>query len=570
VADDAAGLAEPVRILLIEGDPRTAMLLAELLRSAWPTGLVLVHTERLADATQELLDRDATATLLDLSRLAADPLGAIAQIRTAAPEMPIVALAGSAEKVGGVQAVRAGAQDFLVKSDLTAERLAEAVRFAIERKRSQVELAHRALHDPLTGLPNRALFLDRLGVALDRSRRTSGTVAVLFLDVDNFKQVNDTLGHAAGDRLLAVLADRLRAMLRPMDTVARFGGDEFTLLFEDLSSEREVVLVAERISRAARVPIRIDESELSVTVSIGIAVVDDPVVPPETVIREADAAMYRAKDRGRSRYELFDEAAKQRATKRLELESALRHAVEHAELRVHYQPRFALNGERQMTGFEALVRWEHPERGLITPSEFIPLAEEMGIVIPIGEYVIQSALRQLASWQTERPALTISVNLSPRQLEDTGLAAMLAASIRGAGLDPATLYIEITESAITNNPELSLRMLQALKGVGLRIALDDYGIGASSLGILTRMPIDALKIHESFVSGLDGNPANASIVGAVIELGHALGLTVVAEGVETDAQLDELRTLGCDGAQGFFLGQPVSQEEAGAIVAAAR
>jgi diguanylate cyclase (GGDEF)-like protein len=543
------------------------MLISELLRSSWATGLVFVHAERMSDATQELLDRGASVVVLDTSSAPDDPLVDVDQVRTAAPDVPIIVLSDQADEEVGVRTIRAGAQDYLGKSDLTGARLSRAVRFAIERKRSEVQLAYRALHDPLTGLPNRALFLDRLGVALDRSRRTNGTVAVLFLDVDNFKQVNDSLGHAAGDQLLAVVADRLRAMLRPMDTVARFGGDEFTLLFEDLDGEREVVLVAERISRAAAVPIRLDDSEASVTVSIGIAMVDDPSVPPDTVIREADAAMYRAKDRGRSRYELFDEASKLRATKRLELESELRHAVEHSELRVHYQPRFSLNGEKRMTGFEALVRWEHPERGLIPPGEFIPLAEETGIMIPIGEYVIDSALRQLAAWHGAQPDLTISINLSPRQLEDTGLASMLAAAVRAAGLEPATLVVEITESAVAQNPEVAIRTLQALKAVGLRIAIDDYGTGAASLDSLKRMPIDMLKLHESFVSGLNGDPNAASIAGAVIELAHALGLTVVAEGVETDLQLGELRSLGCDAAQGFFLCKPVTGERAGAIVA---
>ncbi|MDQ6605848.1 MAG: EAL domain-containing protein [Actinomycetota bacterium] len=558
-----------MRVLLIEDDPRTALLISELLRSSWATGLVFVHAERLGDAAQELLDRGASVVVLDTSSSSSpeEPLLNVDQVRTAAPDVPIIVLSDHADEEIGVRAIRAGAQDYLFKNDLTAARLSRSVRFAIERKRSEVQLAHRALHDPLTGLPNRALFLDRLGVALDRSRRTNGAVAVLFLDVDNFKQVNDSLGHAAGDQLLAVLADRLRAMLRPMDTVARFGGDEFTLLFEDLDGEREVVLVAERISRAARVPIRLEENEVTITVSIGIAMVDDPSVPPDTVIREADAAMYRAKERGRSRYELFDEASKLRATKRLELESELRHAVEHSELRVHYQPRFALNGETRMTGFEALVRWEHPERGLIAPGEFIPLAEETGIVIPIGEYVLDSALRELAGWQIAQPDLTISINLSPRQLEDTGLASTLAAALRAAGLEPGTLCVEITESALPHNPEVAIRTLQALKAVGVRIAIDDYGTGAASLESLKRMPIDMLKLHQSFVGGLGGDPGAASIAGAVIELAHALGLSVVAEGVETDLQLGELRSLGCDAAQGFFLSQPVSGERAGEIVA---
>ena len=356
-------------------------------------------------------------------------------------------------------------------------------------------------------------------------------------------------------------------MLRPMDTVARFGGDEFTFLFEDLASEREVVLIAERISRAARVPIRIDEREATITVSIGIAMVTDPSIPADTVIREADVAMYRAKELGRSRYELFDEASRHRAMERLELESALRHAVERSELRVHYQPKFSLNGSQKVTGFEALVRWEHPERGLIAPGEFLPLAEETGIVLAIGEYVLGESLQQLVRWHNSDPDLTLSVNVSLRQLEDAGLASLLAGAVRAADIDPAALCLEIAESTIAQNPDIMVRALQGLKTVGVTIAIDDYGTGSASLRNLKRLPLDSLKIHESFVSTLGVDREDSSVVSAVVELGHALGLSVVAEGVETDSQLAELRSIGCDAAQGFLFGRPVPEDEANAMLA---
>jgi diguanylate cyclase (GGDEF)-like protein len=563
-----AETVEAVRVLLVEDDPRAALLIGEMLRSTWTQGLMVTHAERLSDATQELLDRDATCVLLDLSVAGGDALGPVEQIRTASPSVPIVVLADRADEDTALQVIRAGAQDYLVKSELYPALLHRSVRYAIERKRSEGQLAHMALHDPLTGLPNRALFLDRLSVALDRSRRTDAAIGVLFLDVDNFKQINDTLGHAAGDEVLRGLAQRLRAMLRPMDTMARFGGDEFTFLFEDLGNEREVVLIAERISRVAGEPIQLDDSEAGVTVSIGIAMVGDPSMPPETVIREADAAMYRAKELGRDRYELFDEASRHRAMERLELEAALRHAVDRAELRVHYQPKFALDRGPSVIGFEALVRWEHPERGLIAPAEFIPLAEETGMIVAIGEYVLAEALAQVVRWRRFEPEITVSVNLSARQLEDPGLAPMLARALRTARCDPSALYLEVSETSVTHNPEAAFRALEALKAVGVRIAIDDYGTGSSSLTSLRRLPVDALKIHESFVTGLDGDPGDASIVGAVVELGHALGLRVVAEGVETDHQLAELRSLGCDGAQGFLLGRPVDYEEAGALLPA--
>jgi diguanylate cyclase (GGDEF)-like protein len=561
LAPDVLGASSPARILVVEHDPRAALLIGEMLRSAWSEGLVLSQAERLGQATQELLERGATCVLLDVSLVEGRQLGVIEQVRTTAPDVPIVALSNFADEDTALAAIRAGAQDFLVKSELFPALLARAVKYAIERKRSEVQLAHQALHDSLTGLPNRALFLDRLGVALDRSRRTSASVAVLFLDVDNFKQVNDTLGHGAGDRLLVGLADRLRTMLRPMDTVARFGGDEFTFLFEELASEREVVLIAERISRAAGLPIRLDDGDTSITVSIGIAMVADPTVPPESVIREADAAMYRAKELGRGRFELFDEASRHRAMERLELETALRHAVERSELRVHYQPVVTLQPDTAVVGVEALVRWQHPERGLIAPDEFLPLAEETGLVLAIGEYVLEEALQQLVRWRRSKPDVSIAVNLSARQLEDAGLVSMFAAAVRSSGIDPGAVWLDVTESAVTHNQEAAIRALQGLKEIGLRIAIDDFGTGSSSLQSLRRLPVDMLKIHESFVADLGSDPVQNPIVAAVVELGHALGLSVVAEGVETDAQLAALRSLGCDGAQGLLFGAPVPEED---------
>jgi diguanylate cyclase (GGDEF)-like protein len=474
----------------------------------------------------------------------------------------VVALTDDPDETEGIRAVSEGAQDHLAKTELNAKLLRRSIAFAIERKRSEVQLAQRALHDPLTGLPNRALFLDRLGVALDRSRRTSASVAVLFLDVDNFKEVNDTLGHGAGDRVLTSLADRLRAMLRPMDTVARFGGDEFTFLFEELDSEREVVLIAERISRAAKTPIRLDGGEATVTVSIGIAMVSDPSILPDTVIREADAAMYRAKELGRSRYELFDEASRARAMERLELESALRHAVERSELRVLYQPKVSFNDGAEVTGFEALVRWEHPERGMLTPGQFLPLAEETGLVLQIGEFVLEHALQQLVRWRAAKPEVTISVNLSFRQLEDNGLVSTLARAIHGLGVDPNGLSLELTETALTHDLDASARVLDGLKAVGVGLTIDDYGTGFSSLQSLRALPFDTLKIDGSLIGDLGRDPEQSPVVGAVVELAHALGLLVIAEWVERDEQVAELRALGCDGAQGFLFGAPVSAAEA--------
>jgi len=560
VVQAQGGSSQPARVLLVEDDPRTAMMIGEMLRAVWAEGLVIAHAQRVSDATQELLDHGATCVLLDLPSEQSAPLAPLEQLHSGAPDAPIIVLSDYADDDLGVAAVKAGAQDYLLKSELNPSVLSRAVRYAVERKHSEVELAHLALHDPLTALPNRTLFLDRLTVSLDRSRRTGAPVAVLFLDVDRFKAINDSLGHPAGDRLLRVLADRFRAMLRPMDTVARFGGDEFTFLFEELESEREAVLIAERISHSASLPLSLGDGETSVAVSIGIAMVSDPSVPPDHVIRDADKAMYRAKELGGSRFELFDETSSQRAMDRLQLEGALRLAVERSELRVHYQPRVSLNGSTGLVGFEALVRWEHPERGLIEPAEFISIAEETGLIVPIGQWVLEQALSQIHQWRQSRPGMTISVNLSSRQLQDPGLVARLATATRESGAEPGVLCLEVTEDTVEHNPELAARMLGALSQLGFKLAIDDFGKGHSSLQSLKHLPVDTLKIHESFVASLDSVPGDVAIVGAVVELGHALGLDVVAEGVETDAQLAHLRNLGCDGAQGFLFSQPVPED----------
>jgi diguanylate cyclase (GGDEF)-like protein len=560
------GRGEPVRVLLVGSDPRGSALLAAMLRATWKEGLVLSHAERLADAIHELLERGASFVIVDGSSVEADPLSTIEQLQTAAPDIPVVILTDQADEQLAVDVIRAGAQDCLPKVDLNPSALRRAVCSAIERKRAETRLVHQALHDPLTGLPNRALFLDRLGVALDRARRSRSTIAVMFLDVDNFKEINDSMGHPAGDRLLIGLAERLRGMLRPMDTVARFGGDEFTCLFEDLASEREAVLIAERISRATTAPIAVGADETAVTLSIGIAVVPDPSTAAEAVIREADAAMYRAKEHGRARYELFDESARQRASERLALESELRHAIARAELRVHYQPRVTLQGAIEVIGFEALVRWQHPRRGLLAPEDFIPLAEETGMVMAIGQFVVEEALHQVARWRRFNPRVTVAVNLSARQLEDLGLPSMLAGAMRAGGGVPEALCLEVSERALSGDPETAIRALSALKALGVKLGIDDYGTGSTSLQTLRRLPIDALNIDRSFIDGVDSDPVQTTIVETVVKLGHAVGLSVVAEGVETEEQLEQLQALGCDHAQGYLFSGAVPEDEADALM----
>jgi diguanylate cyclase (GGDEF)-like protein len=568
VGEDQGPGTAPARVLLVESDPRAAVMIGEMLRANWRGGLVLAQTERIDDATRELVDHGASCVLLDLSMGGEDRLGPLEQIRTAAPGVPVIALSSHSDEDAGLHAVKAGAQDYLIRSELTPVSLGRAVRFAMERKRSEVELAHQALHDPLTGLPNRALFLDRLGVALDRSRRTKSSIAILFLDVDDFKEVNDSLGHAAGDTLLIGLAERLREMLRPMDTVARLGGDEFTFLIEQLSSEREAVLIAERIGHTTSLPIALENGEASITVSIGITMVTDPSVSVDRVMRDADTAMYRAKEQGGGRFEVFDESSRRRAVERVDLADALGRALDLSQLRVHYQPRVSLNGETSLIGFEALLRWEHPQRGLIEPSEFMQVAEETGLILPIGDFVLVQALAHVARWRQSRPDMTISVNLSTRQLADAGIVSRLAGVISASGADPSVLCFEVTEDTVEQDPVSAARTLTALKEIGVKLAIDDFGTGYSSLSGLKELPIDTLKLHESFVGELGLERTQTELVGAVVELGHALGLRVVAEGVETAGQLAQLRDLGFDGAQGYLFSAPVPEDEVHRLLAA--
>jgi len=429
------------------------------------------------------------------------------------------------------------------------------------RRRAEEKLAYRALHDDLTGLPNRALLLDRLGHALERGRRQDSTVAVLALDIDHFKDVNDRLGHDAGDELLVRIAARLTHAVRSADTVARltagtvarFGGDEFVVLCEDVPAEEVAIRLAERLGEEVARPVAAGGNELEVTASVGIAVAAAGTAgSAESLVRDADAAMYRAKELGRSRYETFDLAMRSRALDRLALEAELRHAIEHGELRLHYQPIVAL-ADGGVSGVEALVRWEHPERGLVPPGDFIPLAEQSGLIVELGRWVLEQACRQAAAW----PGVRMAVNLSTRQLGDRRLVADVTEALERTGLEPGRLTLEVTETLIMERLEASIELLEELKALGVRLSLDDFGTGYSSLSYLERLPLDALKLDRSFVSGLGPDETEPAIVAAVIEMGRALGMTVIAEGVETEQQAARLRALGCVYAQGFHFARPL-------------
>jgi diguanylate cyclase (GGDEF)-like protein/PAS domain S-box-containing protein len=438
-------------------------------------------------------------------------------------------------------------------------------------KRTEAELAHQALHDPLTGLANRALFLDHLEYALARTDRRDEELAVLFLDLDRFKVINDSLGHSAGDQLLVAVGGRLPRVLRAGDTVARLGGDEFVVLLPDVNGSEEVVVIAERVLEALRRPVSVDGDEVFSSASIGIALASGTVdangrVTAEGLLRDADAAMYRAKARGRDCYEIFDEQLRTQATARLHLESFLRRAIELGELEVHFQPEIDVVSSR-VVGCEALVRWHHPTDGLLEAAAFIAIAEESGLIVDLGLWVLREACRQAGAWnRAGRDSLqTLRVNLSTRQLAQPDLVKSVLGVLDESGIPASLLCLEITETTLMADSIASLEALTMLRAAGIEIAIDDFGTGYSSLGYLKQLPVDVLKIDRSFVDGLGVDPDDTAIVDAIISLGRALGLRIVAEGVETDRQLDELRKLGCDRAQGFLFSPAVPADEFWAV-----
>ncbi|MEW6471125.1 MAG: EAL domain-containing protein [Actinomycetota bacterium] len=457
--------------------------------------------------------------------------------------------------------------------DGTPVRLTGTIQDITDRKLAEEAFVYQAQHDALTGLPNRALFLDRLGQALACRHRGPSGVAVLFLDVDRFKWLNDSLGHAAGDELLVSVADRLQAAMRTEDTVARFGGDEFVLFCEGVADEAEAQALAGRVEAALAAPVTVGGEDTTVTASIGIAYVPagEPDVTPESLVRDADAAMYRAKEQGRNRHELFDAGTRELALARHETTNALRRGIERGELLVHYQPVVDLTTGR-IVGVEALVRWNHPQRGILPPGEFMALAEETGLVVPLGAVVLRTACRQVAAWRSAGGALadlSVSVNLAARQLLAPDLPAVVEEAVAASGLDPAQLCLEITESALLEDGDSSTRALNRLKAIGVQIGVDDFGTGFSSLTYLKRFPVDVLKIDRSFVEGLGRDRQDRAIVASVVDLAHAFGLTTVAEGVETPEQLDELRALGCEWGQGYLWSPPLPADAASQWIAAA-
>ncbi|MFN8526452.1 MAG: EAL domain-containing protein [Chloroflexota bacterium] len=428
-----------------------------------------------------------------------------------------------------------------------------------ERKEFEQMLQYQAFHDALTELPNRVLFVDRLERALVRASRHDRQIAVMFVDLDNFKLINDSLGHPVGDRLLTAVAQRMLTCVRQEDTLARLGGDEFGILVEEVEDESTARILAERLLANLEAPFLIGGHDVFVRASIGVTMGGPGPERPDDILRDADVAMYRAKANGKSRFEVFDVSMTARASERLELETSLRKALERNEFRVYYQPIIDIQAQR-IEGFEALVRWKHPERGLISPLEFIPLAEETGLIVPIGEWILGEACRQMTDWQSRFSGygdLSLSVNLSGTQLQHPGLVASVARVLQDTRFFPSRLKLEITESVMMRDVEATIGRLSELRELGVDLAVDDFGTGYSSLAYLRRFPVRILKIDRSFVGRLGSDPQDRAIIRSIISLANDLRLAVVGEGIETEEQLGELRDLGCRFGQGYLFNPPL-------------
>jgi diguanylate cyclase (GGDEF)-like protein len=567
-------IAAPAALVALLGDDRRSFCAGEMRRDwfAHDAG-ALIRSGLL----QRTLDNGGMLSLADLHAVESD-----AALRNAAVEMSVVSMAAatfsrSDGEVGGMICVlddvprKWSPEEIKLLTDFgeMAGTELQLRQVLSDREMREQRLRHESVHDALTGLPNRSLFMRRLADATHRARRgQDGLFAVLFLDVDCFKLVNDSMGHHVGDEMLVSIARRLEGCVRGGDVVARLGGDEFAILLERIVDVRDAAMVAERVQESLQAPLLVGGYEHATSASIGVALSTGASEQPEYVLRSADIAMYRAKNTGRGRYEMFDRAMHAEALTRLQIESDLRHAFEREEFFLHYQPIVSLSQGR-IIGAEALIRWRHFERGIVSPATFVPVAEDTGLVVPLGRWVLREACRQAHEWQLrggDDQGFAISVNLSVREFAQPDLVRAVAAILEETGLSAQSLKIEITESAIIGQKHPAIETVEQLRALGVAIHLDDFGTGYSALSYLHRLPLDAVKIDRAFTSSIDQEERPLHVVKAIVSLAHAIGLEVVAEGVTNQGQLDLLRGMGCDLAQGFFFSRPCNHEEMSALL----
>jgi len=550
----------PVKLLLVQDNLADARSVEMLLIDAKP-GFEVRHAGRLGEALEELDRADFDVIVLDLSLPSSGSLGILERMRAVVPAIPVVVLSDQDDEEIALQTLHSGAEDYLVKGRGDSELIARAIRYSIERKKAEARLSYLAQYDPLTGLANRTLFHDRLEQAVTRSDRSGNMIALMFMDLDRFKAVNDTLGHASGDALLQEVARRIEGRVRDSDTVARLGGDEFGIILEDLSDARNAARVARDVLKRLSEPLVLDGHEMRVSASLGIAV--RPPSEGDRLLRDADAAMYGAKRTSGNSYQFYTEEMNVQAAARLALERDLRRALEGDAFMLYYQPMVNL-ATGKIAGAEALVRWRHRERGIVPPGEFISVLEETGLIVALGEKVIDAACRQNGAWRAAGlPPVRVAVNISARQFGEENLTGVIEDALRDSGLDPRDLELEIGESLLVEDGEAHLRALDELrKAIGrIRVSIDDFGTGYCSLHRLKALPIETLKIDKTFVAGIPTARDDAAIAAALIYLSHDLGVSVAAEGVETAEQAAFLRERRCDEAQGYYFGRPLPADE---------
>lgn len=555
-----------LKILLVEGNPEDTTFVQRLLKEGLHNQLTLHKASSALHGLELAHQHPLQAILLDVNLQQELGFDYITQFIEYCPGVPIIILSGVENEELALEAVKKGAQDYLIKGQMTSGGLCRAIRYAMERQRATQRITHLAHYDHLTGLANRGLFYERLNSAVARCNRNDTAMALVFLDLDHFKTINDTLGHECGDMLLKTVAHRIKQCIREIDTGVRLGGDEFAILLEQILSVEDVAAVANRILHLLAQPVFVQSHQLHVTGSLGITIYPWDSANPQELLAHADAAMYRAKAQGGNNHQFYTAGMKTAGLDGTTLEVELRRALNKQEFLLHYQPQYDLR-TKQVVGMEALLRWHHPYQGLINPKQFIPQAEENGMILPIGEWVLRAASKQAKYWEKQGfPTAQVAVNLSARQIHHGNLPALIQDILQHSHLDPENLKLELTETFLIHETEETIQTLRELKAMGIHLYIDDFGAGYASLRYLKSFPIDGIKLDQSLIQNLPHSTNDAAIVDAVISLGNALGLQVIAEGVETAEQAQFLETHGCDIIQGYWISPPLSANETAQVM----
>ena len=547
-------------ILLIEDNPGDVRLVEIMLTQPTCSRFRLISSNSMADAIDTVSNESIDVVLLDMSLPDGEGIENITRIKSRVPSIPIVVMTGRKDDEFALAAVKAGAQDYLIKGQIDESQLSRALHYSIERKHLQEQITHMANHDQLTGLANRELFRMRLEHAIGCAERRKESLAVFYLDLDHFKAINDALGHGIGDQLLKNVSQRLFETVREIDTVARLGGDEFAIILEGVTETYNVATIAAKIIEKLGKPYEIDEHILHIGCCIGIAFYPHCGKSVDTILNNADTALYKAKSNGRNQYQFYTSEMNRQALEQLNTDLKLRKALEESEFVLHYQPQYDLNSGK-ICGNEALLRWQHPEQGLIYPVKFIPLLEKNGLISEVGKWVLESACKQHVQWQDAGLAVgKMAVNLSGRQLVQRNFSDTVETIICDTGIDPTCLEFELTESLLIQNTKNTKAILDTLKAMGISIAIDDFGTGYNSFSYLRKFLFDTLKIDQSFIRNVTSKGSEAAITTAMISLAKELDINVVAEGVETPEQLQFLQDKNIDEIQGYYFSPPITAD----------